>query len=71
MILWPKWMIRGCRLAGSDATASSRASLAAFIGELGVEHEGVLVSDATASSRASLAAFIGELGVEHEGVLVA
>ena len=39
--LWPKWRISGCRLVGSDATASSRASLAAFVGELGVEHGGV------------------------------
>ena len=37
MILWPKWRISGCRLVGSDATANSRASLAAFVGELGVE----------------------------------
>ena len=37
MILWPKWRISGCRLVGSDATANSRASLAAFDGELGVE----------------------------------
>ena len=29
--------ISGCRLVGSDATASSRAFLAAFVGELGVE----------------------------------
>ena len=34
MILWPKWRISGCRLVGSDATANSRASLAAFVGEL-------------------------------------
>ena len=40
-ILWPKWRISGCRLVGSDATAISRASLAAFVGELGVEHGGV------------------------------
>ena len=37
MILWPKWSISGCRLVGSDATANSRASLAAFVGELGKE----------------------------------
>ena len=37
MIWLPKWRISGCRLVGSDATASSRAFLAAFVGELGVE----------------------------------
>ena len=37
MIWLPKWRTSGCRLVGSDATASSRAFLAAFVGELGVE----------------------------------
>ena len=37
MILWPKWRISGCRLVESDATANSRPSSAAFVGELGVE----------------------------------
>ena len=37
MIWLPKWRISGCRLVGSDATASSRAFLAAFVGEIGVE----------------------------------
>ena len=37
MMLWPKWRISGFRLVGSDATANSRASLAAFVGKLGVE----------------------------------
>ena len=41
IILWPKWRISGCRLVASDATAISRASLAAFIGKLGVEPGGV------------------------------
>ena len=42
IILLPKWRIRGCRLVGSDATASLRASFAAFVGELGVEWGGVV-----------------------------
>ena len=37
MILLPKWLRRGCRLVGSDATASLRASLAAFIGDTVIE----------------------------------
>ena len=37
IILLLKWRIRGCRLVESDATDSSRASFAAFVGELGVE----------------------------------
>ena len=37
IILWPKWRISGCKLVGSDATANSRESLAAFVGELGVK----------------------------------
>ena len=49
MIFWPKWVIRGCRLVGSDATASSRASFAAFVGKLGVEHEGALGSSCSSS----------------------
>ena len=37
MILWLEWVISGGRLVGSDATAKSRASFAAFVGELGVK----------------------------------